>query len=321
MSHLRKTLAKSAVRALAVPLLAGLLLAAAGPAGADNFLLPGEDEGVVGWEAETEAGPEDTLADIARLFQIGHTEIRLANPDVDFWLPGEGTPVVLPTRFVLPNAERKGIVLNIPEMRLYFYPDRPRYGDPVVVTYPVSIGRMDWSTPVGKHRVTAKVKDPSWTPPKSIIQERLEAGEPPPKYMPPGPDNPLGAYAIRLDIPGYLIHGTDRPYGVGMRVTHGCVRMYPEDIERLFPQVGVGTPVNIVNQPVKVGWLRDTLFIEVHPPLEEDPSSLDHLRQMALELIEQEDARRPVELQWRELTRALEEMSGVPVAISRGSEM
>ena len=190
-----------------------------------------------------------------------------------------------------------------------------------MVTYPISIGRMDWNTPLGQHRVTGKVKDPSWTPPKSIIQEALDAGEPPPEYTPPGPDNPLGAYAQRLDVPGYLIHGTNRPYGVGMRVTHGCVRMYPEDIERLYPEVRVGTPVNIVNQPVKVGWLRDTLFIEVHPPLEEDPASEEDLRRMALQLIEQADRERPVELQGRDLMRALQEKSGMPVAISRGSEL
>jgi L,D-transpeptidase ErfK/SrfK len=206
-------------------------------------------------------------------------------------------------------------------MRLYFYPVRPRFGDPVVVTYPVSIGRMDWSTPLGRHRVTAKVKDPSWTPPKSIIQEALDAGEPPPKFMPPGPDNPLGAYAIRLDIPGYLIHGTDRPYGVGMRVTHGCMRMYPEDIERLFEQVPVGTPVNIVNQPVKVGWLRDTVFMEVHPPLEEDPQDDETLQGMAWEQIEQVVGNQAVELLVPDIMRTIREKRGVPVAISRGSEL
>jgi L,D-transpeptidase ErfK/SrfK len=291
------------------------------PLGAETFVLPSGGGDVVGWAGETVARHEDTLADIARQFQVGHTEMRLANPEVDFWLPGEGTPVVLPTRFVLPQAERRGIVLNVPEMRMYYYPDRPRFGDPVVVTYPISIGRMDWNTPLGRTHVTAKVKDPSWTPPASIRKEAELAGDPLPRYVPPGPDNPLGAYALRLDLPGYLIHSTNKPYGVGMRVTHGCVRMYPEDIERLFPEVRVGTPVNIVNQPVKVGWLRDTLFIEVHPPLEEDPAGDEELRRMALELIEEADRQRPVELQGRDLMRALEEKTGMPVAISRGSEL
>lgn len=308
-------------RMAAVCLLAWACVGASGPLHGDAFVLPSGDGDVVGWEAETAAGQDDTLADIARLFQVGHTEIRLANPDVDFWLPGAGARVVVPTRYVLPKAEREGIVLNVPEMRLYYYPATPRFGDPVVVTFPVSIGRMDWSTPIGRHRVTSKVKDPSWTPPKSIIQEALAAGEPPPKFMPPGPNNPLGAYAIRLDIPGYLIHGTDRPYGVGMRVTHGCVRMYPEDIERLFPQVAVGTPVNIVNQPVKVGWLRDTVFMEVHPPLDEDPQDDETLQGMAWELIEEVVGDRPVELVVPDLLRAISEKRGLPIAISRGSEM
>jgi L,D-transpeptidase ErfK/SrfK len=228
--------------------------------------------------------------------------------------------VVLPTRFILPRAERTGIVLNVPEMRLYHFPAAERGGDPVVVTYPVSIGRMDWITPLGRHRITAKVRDPSWTPPASIVEEALAAGEPPPQFMPPGPDNPLGAFALRLDSPSYLIHGTDRPWGIGMRATHGCIRMYPEDIERLFPQVAVGTPVHIVNQPVKVGWLGDTLFMEVHPPLEEDPMTEDDLRAMALALVEEADRARPVELLGRDLLRVVREKRGIPVAISRGVE-
>jgi L,D-transpeptidase ErfK/SrfK len=298
----------------------GLLGLALAPVHADSFVLPGGGGEVVGWEGETVAAEQDTLADIAREFKLGHTEIRLANPEVDFWLPRAGTRVVLPTRFILPLAERKGIVLNVPEMRLYYFPDAERHSDPVVVTYPVSIGRMDWTTPLGRHRITAKVRNPSWTPPASILEEAAAAGEPLPEFMPPGPDNPLGAFALRLDDPSYLIHGTNRPYGVGMRVTHGCIRMYPEDIERLFPQVTVGTPVNIVNQPVKIGWLRDTLFMEVHPPLEEDPMGEDELRAMALALVEEADRERLVELLGRDLQRVLREKRGVPVAISRGTE-
>jgi L,D-transpeptidase ErfK/SrfK len=291
------------------------------PALADTYVLPSADDSVVGWAGEVQARHEDTLADIAREFQVGHTEMRLANPGIDFWLPGAGTLVRIPTRYVLPNADRKGIVLNVPEMRLYYFPEEQHFGDPVVVTYPVSIGRMDWSTPLGITWVTAKVKNPSWTPPQSILEEAAEAGEPLPTFIPPGPDNPLGEHALRLGLPSYLIHGTNRPYGVGMRVTHGCVRMYPEDIERLFSEVAVGTPVNIVNQPIKLGWLRDTLFIEVHPPLEEDTASRGELQRIALELINQADSERPVELLGRNLQRALREQSGMPVAISRGTEM
>ena len=287
---------------------------------ADSYALPAGGDGVVGWEGVTIAKQEDTLADIARTFKLGHDEMRLANPDLDFWLPGAGTRVILPTRYILPHAERKGIVLNVPEMRLYYFPPVRPNEDATVVTYPISIGRMDWSTPLGRHRITAKIRDPSWTPPASILKEAEAAGEPLPRFIPPGRDNPLGAFALRLDLPSYLIHGTNRPYGVGMRVTHGCIRMYPEDIERLFPQVPVGTPVNIVDQPVKVGWLGDTLFMEVHPPLEEDPVGDEELRRLALELVEEADRQRPVELLGRELLRVLSEKRGVPEAISRGRE-
>mgnify|MGYP005839363129 CR=1 FL=1 len=297
----------------------GLLLWLAAPAVADRLSLPADGSDVIGWEATIAAAAEDTLADIARAFRVGHQAIRLANPEVDFWLPGEGTPVVLPTRFILPDAPRDGIVLNVPEMRLYYYPPAKDGAGREVITHPVSIGRMDWSTPLGRTRISAKVENPSWTPPQSIRAEAAAAGEPLPEYIPPGPNNPLGAYALRLALPSYLIHGTNRPYGIGMRVTHGCIRMYPEDIERLFPVVAVGTAVEIVNQPVKVGWLGDTLFIEVHPPLDENDAAAD-LRRSALERIEAASSQRPVGLIGRALLQALRERRGVPTAISRGTE-
>ena len=130
-----------------------------------------------------------------------------------------------------------------------------------VQTYPISIGRMDWATPLGKTTITVKVKDPGWSPPESIRKEHAERGDPLPRYVPPGPDNPMGRYALRLGIPGYLIHSTNKPLGVGMRVSHGCIRMLPEDIEYLFPQVPTGTTVRIVNQPVKAGWYGGKLYL------------------------------------------------------------
>jgi len=287
-----------------------------GPAAADSFPLPPAGQDVVGWEGTAIAQYEDTLADLARQFQLGHEEIRLVNPEVDFWLPGAGTTVVIPARFILPHTERRGIVLNVPEMRLYYY---PASGDRVV-TYPVSIGRMDWSTPLGRTRVASKVKDPSWHPPASIRAEAAAAGDPLPEFIPPGPGNPLGEYALRLGLPTYLIHGTNKPYGVGMRTTHGCIRMYPEDIERFYPEVAVGTVVEIVNQPVKVGWLGDTLFVEVHPPLEEYGTSEQDLREEALRLAAAAEQERPVQLIGRELLRAVRERNGMPVAISAGTE-
>ncbi len=220
---------------------------------AETFILPPPDIDLIGQIQVVYAVHEDTLLDIARQHSIGHQEIVQANPGVDLWIPGKGTPVVVPGRYILPDAPRKGLVLNVPEMRLYYYPKSEDGEKPVVITHPVSIGRMDWNTPLGKTSIIAKHKDPSWYPPASIKAEHAADGDPLPDVVPPGPDNPLGRYALRLGKPGYLIHSTNKPFGIGMRVTHGCVRMYPEDIERLFPQIPVNTPVHIVNQPIKVG--------------------------------------------------------------------
>ncbi|BCX88662.1 L,D-transpeptidase ErfK/SrfK [Methylomarinovum tepidoasis] len=298
-----------------LPLLAGLLLSLA--VRADTFVLPPPDEDLVGRVTVTEVEEGDTLLDIARRFDLGQNEIRLANPGLSRWAPPPGAEVVIPKRFILPDAPRRGIVLNVPEMRLYYFP-RPRPGaPPKVVTHPVSIGRMDWSTPLGTTRVVAKVKDPVWRPPASIKKEHAEKGDPLPDVVPAGPDNPLGRYAMRLGIPGYLIHSTNKPLGIGMRVTHGCVRMYPEDIEMLFPEVPVGTPVTMVDQPVKVGWLAGALYIEVHPPLEETDDGYDTLLEQALALIARKTLGLKVQIDGSALRTALEERRGIPVRISR----
>jgi L,D-transpeptidase ErfK/SrfK len=285
------------------------------PGQAETFVLPPSDVDLVGALQTVTAKHEDTLLDIARRFDVGQDEMVLANPAVDRWLPGEGAETLVPTRFILPQAKRTGIVLNVPEMRLYFFPT-PRAGNTAIVqTYPVSIGRMDWATPLGTTAIAAKTRNPSWRPPESIRSEHAADGSPLPEFVPPGPDNPLGNYALRLTRPGYLIHGTNRPYGVGMRVTHGCVRMYPEDIEALFPDVPVGTPVQIVNQPIKLGWLANTLFIEVHPPLDEQRESVV-LMNLAMDLVNASWEKRPFTLNGRALKQAVEEQSGIPVAIA-----
>ena len=235
---------------------------------AEIYELPPEGYDVVGAVATVIAREEDTLIDIARRNGLGYHDIVRANPGVNIWVPGEGTEVVLPTRFVLPPGPRRGVVLNLAEYRLYYYPD-PVEGEPAyVMTYPISIGRMDWETPLGSTSVVSKVTNPSWYPPQSVREEHAADGRPLPRVVPPGPDNPLGKYAMRLGLPGYLIHSTNRPAGVGMRVTHGCIRMFPEDIEYLFPNVSVNTPVRIINAPVKIGWFGDELVMEVHPVLE-----------------------------------------------------
>ena len=294
-----------------------LACAFACPALADTHIRPPEDVGVIGQVDFIRAHHDETLLDIARDQDIGQNEILVANPEVDRWLPGKGTVITLPRRHVLPDAKRDGLILNLPEMRLYYFPRPEKNNTPVVITHPVSIGRMDWNTPLGMTRIVAKKVDPTWTPPQSLKDEALASGEVLPDVVPAGPDNPLGRYALRLGVPGYLIHSTNKPFGVGMRVTHGCVRMYPEDIEILFPSVPVGTPVQIVDQPIKIGWLFDTLFIEVHPPLEEKQQDPDVLVASAMDLINAAWEQRPLVLDGQALKKALQEQSGIPVAIAR----
>lgn len=256
-------------------LLWALLAALSTTVRAEVFALPPDGQDVIGALVTIAAREDDTLLDIARRHGLGYEDIVRANPGVDTWLPGEGTEVVLPTRFVLPPGPRNGVVLNLAEYRLYYYPQPEKGEPPLVMTYPISIGRMDWATPLGRTRVVAKARNPSWYVPESILAEHAAAGDPLPRVVPPGPKNPLGTRAMRLGIPGYLIHGTNRPAGVGMRVTHGCIRMFPEDIGFLFDEIAVNTPVRIINEPVKLGWDGDAIVMEVHRTLESGPEDAD----------------------------------------------
>ncbi len=231
-------------------------------------LVPGED--VVGQVQRTVARHEDTLPDIARRFNVGYEEIIRANPGVDTWLPGEGTVVVLPTAFVLPDAPREGIVLNLAAMRLFYFPKPDKDGEAVVITHPVGIGKIGWATPEGSTKVISRVKDPTWTPPLSVRREHAKDGDILPPRVPPGPDNPLGRHMMRLGWTSYLIHGTNKPYGVGMRASHGCIRLYPEDIALLFDAVPVGTRVTVVNQPYLLGWREGQAFAQAFTPLADD---------------------------------------------------
>jgi L,D-transpeptidase ErfK/SrfK len=257
---------------LALPV--AIFLCAVLPVRAEVYELPPDGFDVIGALSSVTARYEDTLVDIARSHGLGYQDIVRANPDVNVWVPGEGTEVRLPTRYVLPPGPREGLVLNLAEYRMYYFPkaekDQPAY----VYTYPISIGRMDWETPLGQTKITAMAKDPAWYPPQSVRDEHAADGDPLPRIVPPGPDNPLGTRALRLGIPGYLIHGTNRPAGVGMRVSHGCIRMFPEDIEFVFDHVRVNVPVRIINAPVKIGWDGEDLVAEIHPLLESSQKSL-----------------------------------------------
>lgn len=298
----------------AAALLAGsLLLPPLANASADTFVL-GPDTQIVGAVSTVTASRDQTLTDIARIQGLGYEEIVWANPGVDIWLPGDGTSVTLPKRFILPGKQRTGIVVNIAEYRLYYY--FRKNGKDMVSTFPISIGRMDWSTPIGRWTVVAKQKDPTWYPPESVRKEHLEDGRGfLAKVVPPGPDNPLGQYAMRLSVPGYLIHGTNRPVGVGMQVTHGCIRLYPEDIASLFPEVPVKTPVTIMNQPYKFGWSGNDLYLEVNPPLEDDHLTRDREMTALMEQYVQATSGRPARVDWPAVEEAYRRKDGIPVRI------
>ena len=283
-----------------------------------SYTLDTLDDSLIGEIRKVQAEHEDTLLDIARLNGLGYHGIKLANPDVDTWLPGQGKEIVLPTMFVLPVAPKNGIVLNIPEMRLYYFPKKDaakeRYE---VITHPLGIGREGWSTPYIDTEIIQKRTRPNWYPPESIRLEHAEQGDPLPKIVRPGPDNPLGNYALRLGLPEYLIHGTNKPFGIGMRVSHGCIRLYPEDIKSLFKRVKLGTPVHILNQPFKVGRYKDKIYLEAHPYLAEDAEQFEGNLTSVVDMLVEMTGELAYEVDWDLAKSMITERNGIPVEIGR----
>lgn len=282
---------------------------AAAPAAAGADFL-----GALRWHLTT---AEDTLHDIALANDVGILELSAANPGIDPWIPGPDQLVLLPTAHLLPDAPREGIVINKAELRLYWLPK-----DGPVETHAIGVGREGFDTPVGETRIVHKQKDPSWHPTAATRADRPEL----PAVVPPGPDNPLGHRALYLGWPTYLIHGTNKPYGVGRRVSRGCIRMYPAAVERLFEQVPVGTRVWVVDQPVKLGRHAGELWLEAHPDLgqleeleetyaftprpgEVDPAVLDRLRGLAGPDLERID--------WDRVRAELVARRGIPVQVTR----
>lgn len=252
------------------------------PIASHEYSFDSAREDVVGKLQIITAHEDDTLSDIARRFNLGYEEIVSANPQVDPWLPKAGTKIVVPTQFVLPDAPRQGIVINLAAMRLFYFP-QTKAGEPQrVITHPVGIGRVEWKTPEGMTRITAKNENPSWIPTPSIRKEYAKNGNPLPAVVPPGPDNPMGAHVLRLAWPSYAIHGTDKPPSVGLRGSHGCLRMYPEDIAFIYNDVPVGTPVRVVNQPYLLGWRDNALYLQSYAVLEDDKRNHDILLKNSL---------------------------------------
>jgi L,D-transpeptidase ErfK/SrfK len=269
---------------------------------ADIYRVPSTSDSVIGVPFYVKADSKHTLLDIGRHHGLGYDEMEQANPEVDMWVPRGGEDVLVPTQHVLPNAPRNGIVLNLAEKRMYYYRTPTE-----IETFSAGTGRDGWETPVGNYTIIEKIKDPTWTPPESIRREHAAKGEILPAVVPAGPDNPLGQFALRLSNPSYLLHGTNKPWGVGMQVSHGCTRMYPEDIERLFGQVEKGTAVTIVDQPYKVGWLGDQLYLEVNA--HSDAAKGRSVKEVIPTSIANADG---VVVDWDEVRRVQAENAGLP---------
>jgi len=277
----------------------------------------GED--VIGRLAIIRLEKGDTLPDIARHFSLGINEISAANPGVDIWVPEAGERVLLPLSFILPDTPRKGIVVNLAAMRLFQY--RQEGTSLVVTTYPIGVGTSERPTPTGNMRVVRKAVRPTWHVPASIAREHREKGDILPATVPPGPENPLGEYALYLSKSGYLIHGTNKPASIGLTATNGCMRLYPENVKMLFDDTPVKTPVLIVNQPYLIGKRNGVLYLEAHAPLDESGVLALKKLHAKLRAVEKSAGRR---LDWKKVKEVQAEARGIPVPIfelRQGSEI
>ncbi len=230
---------------------------------------------------------------------------------MDPWIPGKDKKLLIPKKHILPFGKREGIIINIGDLRLYYF------NGEIIKTYPIGIGRSGWETPLGKSTIIDKKKNPIWIPPESVREEDPEL----PKVVAAGPDNPLGTRAIYLSMPSYLLHGTNKPYGVGMKVSHGCIRLYPEHIEELYDLVKIKTKVNIIDQPIKAGWLNNELFIEVHklPKYVREnskPSNNRNLLPLAYEITQKAAGLEILKVDWDKVKIAVKEAKGIPIKIS-----
>jgi len=274
------------------------------------------DKPYIGETVVYRAAYEDTFVHLARDYNLGFVEMRAANPAVDPWLPGEGTKLLLPMRHLLPNASREGVVINLPEMRLYAYVN----GDAAPTTFPIGIGREGLNTPEGSTKIVRKKAGPTWRPTARMIKEDPTLK---PVY-PPGPDNPLGTHALYLGWPTYAIHGTNKPFGIGRRISSGCIRLYPENIEALFNMIPVGTKVQVVDQPIKLAWIDDRLYMEAHPELEHAIQMEEYgqikapkLSNDQLMMIKNIAGEYEKKLRWPAIRMAVKERKGYPIEIAR----
>lgn len=277
---------------------------------ATTYNLPPVNESLVGQIQYGSAGSGDSTAKIAERYDLGYNALEKANPHLNMerGLPS-GASLTLPTQHLLPNQAREGIVINLPEMRMYYYLP----GSNQLLTYPIGIGKIGKNIPIEKTSIIKKAKDPVWVPPDDIREFNLETnGIILPQVMPPGPDNPLGPYAIYMKIPTYLIHSTIFPESIGKRASFGCVRMYESDIKQFFPVVEKGVPVAIINSPVKVAWQKDKLYMEAYVPLEEHSAALDASLPGMVNLINNAAKNEVTLVDWQAVAFIDEERDGVP---------
>jgi len=277
------------------------------PAYAARYLMPSEDAPRVGETLVMRSKYEDTLATMAQRYGLGYRELVDANPGVDPWLPGEGTPIVLPMEYLLPPVSRDGVVLNLPEFRLYYFPK----GGAELITFPIGIGRSSYPTPRTDTKIVTRVQNPTWYPGENARREYASEGRPLPVSVPAGPDNPMGSLALVLGIKSYFIHGTNKPFGVGQQASFGCVRLYPADIEDLGSAVPNGTRVRIIDVPTKVAWVNGELYLEVHKKLDDELTSFPEIRAAILAVAGREEA-----IDWSRAEEMAREARGIPGPIS-----
>jgi L,D-transpeptidase ErfK/SrfK len=272
----------------------------------------GELSPVVGHVQQYRIVPKDTLLDVARNADLGFREVKDANREVDEWIPPAGRVVVVPTRWILPRSRQNGIVINIPEMRLYMFPRRTKPGEEVVVrTWPIAIGTDDTPSPVGPFTVISKDKNPTWYVPDSIYRTM----DPPRRHVvPPGPDNPMGAYRLKLSHGLFSIHGSNTPWAIGRETTHGCLRLYPEDLPVLYKMVKPPMNGEMVYEPVKVGAVDGHIYIEVHDDVYHRFHSLDAEAKRVVD-----EAHLSAKVDSDAMRAAVRERTGVPVDVTRGA--
>lgn len=283
------------------------------PVVANSFALTG-DQTAVGTLGAYVARDDDTLLDVARRFDLGYTQLVTANPGVDPWRPGTGRRITVPSFYLLPDGPRRGIVINLAQNRLYYFPP----GGGMVETHPIGVGVQGRSTPIGTTRIVAKRIHPRWIPPPSIHRERPDL----PAVVPPGPDNPLGDYAFQLGWPAYLIHGTNKPDGIGRNVSHGCIQLFPEDVERLFGEVAIGMPVRVVNEEAQTAWIDGELYIAVYPTKDQEEQIDVNERMTPIpsprlkKRVAAAAGDRAADVDWEVVERAGIDRTGIPVRVT-----